>query len=152
MPVKVVISEPKTRKAFQVEKEVPMLIGLKIGEKFDGSILGLSGFSLQITGGSDKEGFPMRPDLVGEMRKKILLSSGPGYNPEKKGIKRRKYVRGNTVSDATAQINCKIVEGSGNIADILGISTKSFAFRDAGNPEDFRAKPKEKGEKKEEKK
>ncbi len=124
MAVKIVISEPKTRKAFQVEKEVPTLIGLKIGEIFDGAAVGLSDFKLQITGGSDREGFPMRPDLVGEMRKKILLSSGPGYKPEKKGIRRRKYVRGNTISDATAQLNCKIVEGDGNIADILGIKPK----------------------------
>ncbi len=122
--MKVVISEPKTRKAWQVEKEVPMLMGMKIGERFDGSILGLSGFLLQITGGSDKDGFPMRPDMVGAMRKKLLLSFGPGYVPEKKGIKRRKHVRGNMISDATAQINCKIVEGDGNVADMLGIKPK----------------------------
>lgn len=132
--MKFVISEPKTRKAFQVEKDAPTLQGMKIGERFDGSVLGLSGFNLQITGGSDREGFPMRPDLVGAMRKKLLLTSGPGYVPEKKGIKRRKYVRGNMISEATAQINCKIVEGDGNVADILGI------------------KPKDKAEKKEEKK
>jgi len=127
MPVKIVISEPKTRKAFQVEKEVPSLQGMKIGERFDGSVIGLSGFSLQITGGSDKEGFPMRPDMVGAMRKKLLLTSASGYVPEKKGIKRRKYVRGNTISEATAQINCKIAEGDGNVADILGIKPKEKA-------------------------
>lgn len=127
MAVKIVISDPKTRKAWQVEKEVPTLQGMKIGEKFDGSVLGLSGFSLQITGGSDKEGFPMRPDMVGAMRKKLLLTSGPGYVPEKKGIKRRKYVRGNMISEATAQINCKIAEGDGNVADILGIKPKEKA-------------------------
>ncbi len=124
MAVKVVISDPKTRKAWQVEKDVPTLQGMKIGDKFDGSIIGLSGFSLQITGGSDKEGFPMRPDMVGAMRKKLLLTGGPGYVPEKKGIKRRKYVRGNMISDATAQINCKIAEGAGNIGEILGIKPK----------------------------
>lgn len=134
MAVKIVISDPKTRKAWQVEKEVPSLQGMKIGEKFDGSILGLSGFNLQITGGSDREGFPMRPDMIGAMRKKLLLTSGPGYIPKKKGIKRRKHVRGNMISEATAQINCKIVEGDGNVGDILGI------------------KPKEKAKKKEEKK
>lgn len=132
--MKIVISEPKTRKAFQVEKDAPTLAGMKIGDRFDGSVVGLSGFNLQITGGSDREGFPMRPDMIGAMRKKLLLTTGPGYVPEKKGIKRRKYVRGNMISDATAQINCKIVEGSGNVGDILGI------------------KPKEKAEKKEEKK
>ncbi|MBA3064949.1 MAG: 30S ribosomal protein S6e [Nanoarchaeota archaeon] len=125
--MKFVISEPKTRKAFQVEKDAPSLQGMKIGERFDGSVLGLSGFSLQITGGSDKEGFPMRPDMVGAMRKKLLLTSGPGYVPVKKGIKRRKYVRGNMISEASAQINCKIVEGDGNVMEILGIKPKEKA-------------------------
>ncbi len=127
MAVKVVISDPKTRKAWQVEKEMPTLQGMKIGDRFDGSVLGLSGFSLQITGGSDKEGFPMRPDMTGAMRKKLLLTSGPGYVPEKKGIKRRKYVRGNMISEATAQVNCKIAEGAGNVGEILGIKPKEKA-------------------------
>lgn len=127
MAVKIVISDPKTRKAWQVEKEAPSLMGMKIGDSFDGSVLGLSGFSLQITGGSDREGFPMRPDMTGAMRKKLLLVSGPGYVPKKKGIKRRKNVRGNMLSDASAQINCKIMEGSGNVGEILGIKPKEKA-------------------------
>ncbi|NIM47533.1 MAG: 30S ribosomal protein S6e, partial [Candidatus Aenigmarchaeota archaeon] len=63
MAFKIVISEPKSRKAWQIEKDAPSFIGKKIGDKFDGSLIGLSGFTLQITGGSDKDGFPMRPDL-----------------------------------------------------------------------------------------
>ena len=55
MPFKIVIGEPKTRKAYQIERDVHSLIGLKIGDTFDGGSLGLSGFSLEIMGGSDKE-------------------------------------------------------------------------------------------------
>jgi len=117
--MKIVISDPKTRKAWQIEKDVPVLIGKKIGDEIDGSVFELSGFKLKITGGSDKEGFPMRSDLDTTARKKILLASGVGYRPKKKGIKRRKYVRGNTVSDATAQLNVKVIEGE-NIEAILG--------------------------------
>lgn len=69
MAFKIVISEPKTKKAYQIEKDVPSLIGLKIGQKFDGSMLGLSGFTLEVTGGSDKDGFPMRKDLEGFLKK-----------------------------------------------------------------------------------
>ncbi len=122
--MKIVISEPKTKKSYQIEKDVPILIGKKIGEQFDGSALGLNGFVLQITGGSDKDGFPMRLDLQGTARKKVLLASGPGYNPKRKGVKRRKYVRGNTISEDIAQVNCKIVSGEGNVIELLGIKPK----------------------------
>jgi small subunit ribosomal protein S6e len=124
MTFKICINEPKTRKSWQLEKELPSLIGLKIGDKFDGAPLGLAGFTLQITGGSDKDGFPMRPDLTGIARKKALMSSGPGFRPTVKGLKRRKYVRGNTISTEIVQVNCKVIEGEGDIPTILGIKPK----------------------------
>ncbi len=137
MPFKVVISEPKTKKAYQIEKDVPSLIGVKIGDKFDGSMLGLSGFTLKVTGGSDKEGFPMRPDLQGTARKKVLLTKSVGFRGRKtikkkgkkklvkvKGMRKRKYVRGNTISDEIMQVNCKIVEGEGDVVSILGLDKK----------------------------
>jgi len=124
MAFKIVISESRTRKSWQIEKEVPSLVGLKIGEKFDGSLIGLSGFTLQITGGSDKDGFPMRPDLTGTARKKVLLSKGPGFKPIREGMRKRKYVRGNLISVDIVQVNCKIVEGEGDIPTILGIQPK----------------------------
>ena len=133
MAFKIVISEPKSKKAWQIEKEAPSLIGKKIGEKFDGSAIGLSGFTLQITGGSDKDGFPMRQDLEGVLRKKALLTKGVGFSGTKKirkvkykvkGMRKRKYIRGNTISDSIIQINCKILEGEGDIPLILGIPPK----------------------------
>lgn len=124
MAFKIVISDPKSRKSYQIEKDLPSLIGLKIGDTFEGSVLGLDGFKLQITGGSDKDGFPMRFDLQGDFRKKVLLSKPPGFHPIKKGMRKRKYVRGNTVSQDTMQINCKIIEGEGDVGMILGIQPK----------------------------
>ena len=133
MAFKIVISEPKSKKAWQIEKEAPSLIGKKIGEKFDGSVIGLSGFTLQITGGSDKDGFPMRQDLEGVLRKKALLTKGVGFSGTKiirkvkykvKGMRKRKYIRGNTISDSIIQINCKVLEGGGDIPFILGIPPK----------------------------
>jgi small subunit ribosomal protein S6e len=136
MAFKIVVSEPKSRKAWQIEKDAPSLIGKKIGDKFDGSLIGLSGFTLQITGGSDKDGFPMRYDLEGIMRKKALLTKGVGFSGTKKirkvkykvkGMRKRKYIRGNTISDSIIQVNCKVVEGEGNIPMILGIKPKEEA-------------------------
>ncbi len=124
MPFRIVISDPKTRKSWQIEKDVPSLLGMKVSDKFDGSIIGLSGFTLQITGGSDKDGFPMRPDLPSVVRKKVLLSKGPGFRSTVKGLRKRKYVRGNTISDSIMQVNLKVVEGEGDIPLILGIQPK----------------------------
>ena len=124
MAFKICINEPKTKKSWQIEKELPSLIGLKIGDKFDGAPLGLTGFTLQVTGGSDKDGFPMRPDLSGIARKKALMSKGPGFRPTTNGLKRRKYVRGNTISIEIVQVNCKVIEGEGDIPNILGIKPK----------------------------
>lgn len=85
------------------------LIGLKIGDVFDAALAGLPGLKLRITGGSDSSGFPMRPDLPGPVKKKVLLSGPPGFHPWEKGERRRKMVRGNTISEDTVQINTVIV-------------------------------------------
>lgn len=110
---KVVISEPKSRKTFQVEvdqSKVADLIGKKIGDEFEGDLVGLEGYALQITGGTDKDGFPMHPALKGSSRKKLLLTEAPGFHSRLKGQRRRKTVRGNTISDAIVQINAKIIK------------------------------------------
>ena len=124
MAFTIVINEPKTRKSYQVAKEAPALVGLKIGDKFEGSAIGLGGFTLQITGGSDKEGFPMRPEVPGSSRKRLLIHDAPGFHPHKPGERKRKLIRGNQISDSIMQVNCKIVEGEGDVATILGIQPK----------------------------
>ena len=123
MGFKIVISDPKTRKAYQkdVEKETSGLLGKKIGETFSGNLIGLQGYELQITGGSDNDGFPMRADVEGTARKKILLSSPPGFHPKKKGQRKRKSVRGNTISLDISQINVKVVKyGEKSLDEIFG--------------------------------
>jgi len=110
---KIIISEPETGTSKTVELEetraIP-LIGRKVGEVIDGSIVGLSGYKAQITGGSDKDGFPMRPNVHGGIRRKVVLSGGIGFNPQNKGARERKMVRGNVITDEIVQINMKIVE------------------------------------------
>lgn len=110
---KVIVSDPEdgTSKTVELEdaRAVP-LIGKKIGDVIDGAILGLSGYKVQITGGSDRDGFPMRPNVHGGVRRKVVLSVGVGFNPEQKGQRRRKMVRGNVITDEIVQLNMKIVE------------------------------------------
>jgi len=99
-------------KAWQIrinDERTKSLIGLKIGDVFDGSIIGLKGVKLKITGGSDYSGFPMRPDIHGGVKKRVLLSGPPGFHPREKGERRRKTIRGNTITEDIVQINTAIV-------------------------------------------
>jgi len=111
--MKVVISDPKTGRSYQTEigkdKETA-LVGLKIGDALDGGAVGAAGYKLLITGGSDKDGFPMRKDLKGGRKAALLLSGGVGFKPRKHGERRKKSVRGNLVTDQTVQLNTKITE------------------------------------------
>jgi len=111
---KIVVSDPASGKAKTIEVEgdkATPLIGRKIGDVVDGAIVGMPGKKLLITGGSDKDGFPMRPDVHGGVKMRVLLSGGAGFKPKNKGERRRKTVRGNTITEDIVQINVKIVEG-----------------------------------------
>ncbi len=100
-------------KSFQREFDSNIIYGKKIGEKLEGNIFGLEKYELQITGGSDKQGFPMRKGVKGITRKKLVLSGSVGYRPKGKGVRRRKSIRGETISEEIAQINLKVIkEGS----------------------------------------
>jgi small subunit ribosomal protein S6e len=87
------------------DREANSLIGLRIGNEIDAAITGLAG-KLKITGGSDKSGMPMRSDIYGAARKPVLLSKGVGLQNVEKGQRRRRLVRGNTISEEMYQINC----------------------------------------------
>lgn len=127
MAFKLVISEGTNSHQVEVEAaESKKLIGLKIGDEFDASLVGLAGYKLKLTGGSDKNGFPMKKDVDGPRRMKSLLSGGIGFKPKRDGQRRRKTVRGNTISDDIVQINTIIAEkGSKTIAELLNPEEQS---------------------------
>jgi small subunit ribosomal protein S6e len=118
---KIVIGDSKTKRAFKSELKSPdaeQLLGKKIGDMFRGELINLPGFEFQITGGSDKAGFPLYPDLEGQGKRRLLLEKGDvGFNEPKKfkGVRVRKLVRGNTIATDTVQINCKITKWSADI-------------------------------------
>ena len=123
--MEIVISDTKTGKAYKVEgrdtEANALFIGKQISEVVDADILGLGGYVLEITGGSDKDGVPMRKDVSGTARKRILITSPPGYNPKEQGKRRRKTIRGNEISTEISQINVKINEyGTKSIEELLG--------------------------------
>jgi len=90
------------------EADAKTLIGKKIGDTIKGEIIGLTGYEFLITGGSDYAGFPMRKDISGANRKKILAVEGIGMKKQGDGQRQRKTVCGNTIHANTAQINVKV--------------------------------------------
>ena len=88
------------------DTDVNPLLGLQIGNETDATIIGLTG-KLKITGGSDKSGVPMRSDIHGAARKRVLLSKGVGLQDVEFGQRVRKLMRGNTISEEIYQVNCK---------------------------------------------
>ncbi len=112
MPV-LIISDPETGTSQKVELEdarMAPIMGRRIGEVIDGTVADLAGHKIQLTGGTDKDGIPMRPDVHGGVKARIVLSGGVGYKPKNKGERKRVVVRGNTVSVDTTFLNFKIVE------------------------------------------
>lgn len=125
MAFKLIISDPKTGKSYQKEfEQTGLLTGKKIGENLSGEAFGLSGYELQITGGSDKIGVPMREDIEGLASRRLLLTKGVGYRAHVrikkegkiwykragKGARRKKRVCGNTIGSDIVQINLKVLK------------------------------------------
>ena len=120
---KVVVADPETGETFQFEvdgQDANRFLGLDLGDEVDGSAVGLDGFTLELTGGSDETGRPLRADVPGSSLKELLLEGGVGYKPTRDGERKRVTVRGREISDAVAQINATVVDGDGSVADALG--------------------------------
>jgi small subunit ribosomal protein S6e len=125
---KVVVNDVKVGKSYNIPvsgHHANSLIGKKIGDEVDGIFVSLPGYKLQITGGTDKDGFPMREDLPGTIRRRLLLSKSQGYNPLEHGKRIKKSVRGNTINQDIVQINMKITKHSAKpIEQLVKAETK----------------------------
>jgi len=110
---KAIIADPKTGKSHPKDvtgHHANSLIGKKIGEEVDGIFVDLPGYKLVITGGSDRDGTPMRKDVPGSPRRAMLVTKGVGFHPDDKGVRKRRNIRGNTISPDIIQINLRIVQ------------------------------------------
>jgi len=93
------------------EKKSRLFEAKKIGESINGGLIGFPNYEFEITGGSDASGFPMRKDVHGPVKKRILVSKrGIGYKPARKGQKRRKMIRGSEISFDMTLINLKVLK------------------------------------------
>ena len=110
---KVIVSDPQagTSKVVELEEtRAAPFIGRKLGETLDGSVVDLPAHTVQILGGSDKDGVPMIGNVHGGVRRRVVLSTGVGFAAKKQGERRRKTVRGNIITDEIVQINMKITQ------------------------------------------
>jgi len=94
---KIVVNDTKTGKSHNIlvsGHHANSLIGKKINDEVDGIFVSLPGYKLQITGGTDKNGFPMRKDLPGTTRRRLLLSESLGLNQKIPGYEKRSLYGG----------------------------------------------------------
>ena len=108
-----------TEKIILLEELQTNLYGLKVGDEFDGKLLGneYDDYVFAITGGTDRSGFALRADFEGNLYYRPLLSKGVGYHPKKKGERKRKRVRGNEIQEDVTQVNCMVIkEGKRKLA------------------------------------
>ena len=120
---KTVISDPKGKMAYQKvlsEEKSNALVGKGIGEEIDGIFFDLPGYRLKITGGSDESGVPMRGEISGNQRRRLLMTDSVGFIPVKGGQRKRKLIRGKNISGDISQINLKVIEyGPISIEELL---------------------------------
>ena len=119
----VVVGDPDTGTTHQQEidgQDANRFLGRSIGEEVDGDAVGLPGYTLEITGGSDDAGRPMRGDVRGSSLQEVLLTGGTGYRPERDGERRRITVRGAEISSETIQVNARVAEaGETSVEELL---------------------------------
>jgi small subunit ribosomal protein S6e len=140
MPFKINISE-KSGKTYKLELESEDLNGKELHDKIPGKEIlpALEGYEFEITGASDKAGFPSMENVDGISLKKVLLTYGKGFKkrPRKegkkkysknkpKGLRLRKTVRGKVLSPDVIQINMKVLKaGHKHLAEIFPDQNKA---------------------------
>jgi small subunit ribosomal protein S6e len=100
-------------KAYRLEIESESLLGKKIGETIEGAEIKpeFEGYSLEITGTSDKAGFPGSRDIDSPTLTKRLLTRGFGMKTASPhGLRLRKTLRGGIISEDIMQINFKVLK------------------------------------------
>lgn len=140
MPFKVNINT-KEGKTYKLETESEAVDGKKLHDTLNGKDISpdLEGYEFEITGASDKSGFAHMEGVQGFTIKKMLLGYGKGMhkrpkregkkkqsNPTPGGLRLRKTIRGEVLSEKTAQINLKMLkEGNKKLSEVFPDQNKS---------------------------
>lgn len=148
-----VINDVRAGKTYQKKLEGNLFEGKKIGETVQGAALGLLGYELRVTGGSDYVGFPLLKNIEGAGRKKVLLKKGTAAKKKikRKGMTIRRIVVGNTISSTTRQVNLKVTKyGTKQVTELLGIQPQEGEAKAESKTEARQATAKEEAKEKKE--
>jgi len=125
--MKLNISYPVTggQKMIEIEdeKKLRALYDKRISHEVEGENIGdeFKGYIFRISGGNDKQGFPMLQGVLTSQRVRLLFSKGmPCFRPRKRGERKRKSVRGCIVSGDLSVLSLVIVKKGD--ADIPGLT------------------------------
>merc|ERR1712183_509786 len=102
----------------------------RMGQEVEADTLGdeFKGYVLKISGGNDKQGFPMKQGVLTNTRVRLLLSAGHScYRPRRTGERKRKSVRGCIVDANLSVLACSIVKKGEN--EIPGLTDKTIPRR-----------------------
>lgn len=119
---KLVIADAATSVARTVaDPQSAGFLGKRIGESVGGELIGLTGYTLKITGGTDKSGFALRPEIPGARQVRVFVGEGFGFHAPRRGQRKRRSFRGGAISEDTVQINLVVAQkGSKPLAELLG--------------------------------
>jgi len=131
--MKLNIANPATgcQKIFDVEEErkLQVFYDKRMSNEVQADSIGdeWKGYVLKITGGNDKQGFPMKQGILSPGRVRLLLSKGHScYRERRGGERRRKSVRGCIVSHDLSVLSLVIVKKGEKEIPGLTDATKPF--------------------------
>jgi len=108
------------------ERRLRVFMDKRMGAEVPGDSVGpeFAGYVFKITGGNDKQGFPMKQGVMLPTRVKLLLAQGHScYRPRRTGERKRKSVRGCIVGMDLAVLSLVVVkQGEGEIAGITDVT------------------------------
>jgi small subunit ribosomal protein S6e len=124
---KVNVANPELglQKTFEIEDEHKLMPfwEKRMGAEVPADSLGdeWKGYIVKITGGNDKQGFPMKQGVLKDGRVRLLFKKGMScYRERRAGMRKRKSVRGCIVGHDLAIMNLVVVKKGDN--DIEGLT------------------------------
>ena len=95
------------------ERRLQNLYDRRMAQEVDGSVIGdeFAGYILRVSGGNDKQGFPMRQGVLTNTRVRLLMKKGhAGYRQRRAGERKRKSVRGCIIGNDISVLNLVITQ------------------------------------------
>lgn len=108
------------------DRKLRVFMEKRMGNEVPGDSVGdeFKGYIFKITGGNDKQGFPMKQGVLHPTRVRLLLSKGHScYRPRRSGERRRKSVRGCITGMDLSVLSVAIVkQGEADIPGLTDVS------------------------------